>query len=294
MPTVTAGLSRPVALRRRSPLGRHSTHAARQFSQYIACACLNSLFAERQPGLLIVRESAGYGAIAALLAAVQCAKMHGDGLDAEINTWREGQPVIVSDGQQKFKALFRGVETLGAKRKIRLGVRKSGSLTVDISVAPYIARSVAPHTLLCDGSALSVWLKDRHLDPLVTLTGYGRRRFQQQECVLLLGPRHKLDDYFSRLRPFGTSASALLGAKYVGADMTHHDLDHETSDTPFIYACSDPETAWDLITKPPEHVSGWRVIVDGARAGRTLRASLQTSLEYARCPYLHHRRAPRT
>ena len=67
------------------------------------------------------------------------------------------QPVIVSDGQQKFKALFRGLETLGAKRKIRLGVRKSGSLTVDISVAPYIARSVAPHTLLCDGSALSVW-----------------------------------------------------------------------------------------------------------------------------------------
>jgi hypothetical protein len=130
---------------------------------------------------------------------------------------------------------------------------------------------------LCDGSTLSVWLKNRHLDPLVTLTGSGRRRLQQQECVLLLGPRHKLDDYFSCLRPFGTSASALLGAKYVGADMTHHDLDHETSDTPFIYACSDPETAWDLITKPPEHVSGWRVIVDGAKAGRTLRASLQTS-----------------
>jgi|SRR5713101_2214109 len=129
--------------------------------------------------------------------------MQGDGLDAEINTWREGQPVIVSDGQQKFKALFKGVEMLGGKRKIRLGVRKSGSLTVDISVAPYIARSVAPHTRLCDGSALSVWLKNRPLDPLVTLTGSGRRRLQQQECVLLLGPRHKLDDYFSCLRPFG-------------------------------------------------------------------------------------------
>ena len=114
--------------------------------------------------------------------------------------------------------------------------------------------------------------------------------------MLLLGPRHKLDDYFSRLRPFGTSASALLGAKYVGADMTHHDLDHETSDTPFIYACSDPETAWDLITKPPEHVSGWRVIADGAKAGRTLRASLRTSLEYAHVPIciigeLHEREA---
>ena len=57
-----------------------------RFSQYIACACLNSLFAERQPDLLIVRESAGYGGIAALFAAVQCVRMQGNDLDAEIGT----------------------------------------------------------------------------------------------------------------------------------------------------------------------------------------------------------------
>lgn len=270
------------------PLGR--------FGQYIACAFLNSLFGERQPALLIVRESAGYGAIAALFAAVQCARLQADELDAEIGTWRAGQPVIVSDGLKKFKASFIGIEMLGDKPKIRLGVRKSGSLTVDMSIAPYIASSDAPHKLLCDGSAFSVWLKNRHIDPLVTLTGFGRRKLYQQECVMLLGPRHKLDDYFSCLRPFGTSASALLGARYVSADLTQHDLDYETSDTPFIYACSDPATACDLITKPPAHVSRWRVIVDGARAGRTLRALLQTSPEYADVPIciigeLHEREA---
>src|SRR5271166_3975925 len=110
-----------------------------RFSQYIACACLNSLFAERQPDLLVVRESAGYAAIAALFAAVQCARMQGDGLDAEIGTWRDGQSLIISDGQHKFKTLFKGIEMLGGTPRIRLGVRKSGSLTVGMSVAPYIA-----------------------------------------------------------------------------------------------------------------------------------------------------------
>jgi hypothetical protein len=245
-----------------------------RFNQYFTCACLNSLFAERQPDLLIVRESAGSCAIAALFAALQCARMQSDCLEAEISAWREGQPVVISDGQQKFKALFKRVELLGGRPKVRLGVRKSGSLTVDMNVAPYIARSVIPHKQLCDGNALSVWLKNRHLDPLVMLTG-GRRRLQRQECVLLVGPRNKIDDYFSCLRPFGTSASALVGTRYVGTDSTHRDLGQGTSDTPFIYACSDTAIAWDLITKPPEHVSGWRVIVDGARAGRTLRTSLE-------------------
>jgi hypothetical protein len=267
-----------------------------RFCQYIVCACLNSLFAERRPDLLIVRESAGYGAIAALFAAVQCARVQGDGLDAEIGTWPEGQSVIIGDEQRNFKAVFKGVEMLGNRPRIRLGVGKSGSLTVDRRVAPYIARCDTPHKQLCDGGALSKWLKYRHVDPLVVLTGSGQRKSQRQECVLLLGPKHKLDDYFSCLRPFGTSASALLGAKYVDAHLEHHDLDHETSDTPFIYACSDPATAWDLIREPPEHVSGRRVIVDGARAGRALRASLQRSRDHASVPVciigeLHEREA---
>ena len=183
-----------------------------RFSQYIACAGLNSLFDERQPGLLIVRESAGYGAIVAICAAVQCAAMQGNGLDAEIGKWRKGQPVIISDGQQRFNALFKGVEMLGDKPKIRLGVRGSGSsLTVDTSNSLYMACASAPHKQLCDGSTLLVWLKNRHLDPLVTLTGSSRRKWQQQECVLLLGPRHKLDDYFSCLRPFGDRGSPAWG-----------------------------------------------------------------------------------
>lgn len=38
----------------------------------------------------------------------------------------------------------------------------------------------------------------------------------------------------------------------------------------FIYACSDPSVAIDLLQEPPEHVARWNVIVDGARLGRSL------------------------
>jgi hypothetical protein len=267
-----------------------------RFGQYFACACLNSLFAGRRPDLLIITDSAGYGAIAAFFAAVQCAKMQGNSLAAEIGSWPEGQPVTISDGQKKFALIFKGVETLGDKRKFRMGVRDSGTVTVDMNIAPFISRSAMPHTRLSDGAQLLRWLKYRHVDPLATLTGFERRRLYQQECVLLLGPRHKVDDYFSCLRPFETSASALLGAKYVDAHLDHHDLDHQTSDAPFIYTCSDPATAWDLIRERPEHVSGWRVIVDGAMTGRTLRDLLQSSRDHADVPVciigeLHEREA---
>jgi hypothetical protein len=266
------------------------------FSRYIACAGLNSLFSKDAPSLLILRESAGYAAVTAVLAAVNCACGQAEGLESEIGAFPVGQAVMVSDGRHHFKAQFAGIVRLEGKPKIRLGVRRNGSLTVPMNVAPYIARRPTAHKMLCDGSELSQWLKARHLDPLTALTGSGRRRLQRHECVLLVMPKNKLDDYFPGLRPFGMSAAALLGAKYVGADLVEHDLEHEPSDSPFIYACADPATAFALIKAPPQNVSSWRVIVDGARAGKVLRASLKASAEHADVPMcvlgeLHEREA---
>src|SRR5207248_358798 len=63
-----------------------------RFAQFVACACLNSLFAERQPDLLILRESAGYGVIAAFLAPVPSARMQRDGPGGDVRTLRADQP----------------------------------------------------------------------------------------------------------------------------------------------------------------------------------------------------------
>ena len=57
------------------------------------------------------------------------------------------------------------------------------------------------------------------------------------------------------------------------------DLSGSATDRPLIYACSDASTAFDLMSEPPEHVKHWRVIVDGARLGRSMHAALSTAGE---------------
>jgi hypothetical protein len=88
-----------------------------RFSQYVAGACLHSLFTEGQPALLVLRENAGFGVIAAFFAGVQCARIQGDSLEEEIGGWPINQPVIVSDGQEQFKALFKGLDEIGDRQK---------------------------------------------------------------------------------------------------------------------------------------------------------------------------------
>jgi hypothetical protein len=253
------------------------------YSQYVAGACLHQLFEAKGPSLLILRESAAYGLICGFMAAVQCARLHSDALEREIGSWAKGQQVIIGDGSEQFRAVFHSAGKLGNKDKIWLGVR-GGTITVDLAVKPYIARTTFKDKPLANGADILSWLKQRHLDPLVGLVGDGRRSLEQQECVLLLSPKNKIDTYFEDLRPFGVSVSALVGAKYVTSDQNVLNIGRQVSDTPFIYACSDPSTALDLIRNPPAHVSGWRVVVDGARHGRVLLSTLRGEADSSLMP----------
>ena len=256
-----------------------------RYSQYVACACLYSLFRQSQSSTLVLREVGAYGLIAALLTAVQCSRHQAERLEKSIGSWRVGQPIIISDGADKFKATYLGATSIAGSPRVRIGVDGPGTITMDPSICPYLASS-AEHSRLSTGKQIQSWFKDRHIDPLVHVTGVSRQIPKDQECILLLGPKQKLDRYLPHLQLLGSSPAALFGIKYVNSHFGVSDLPHSTTDTPFIYACSDADTAFDLIREPPGHVAKWSVIADGARLGRALSASLASEAEFAGQPIL--------
>ena len=250
-----------------------------RYSQYVACATLESLFRFEEPSLLVVREAAAYPCLSAFMAGIEAARRQARLLSEELAEWAVGEHVVVGDGTVTLKAVFQGEASVGKDLRFRLGVRDHGSLTVPLELAPYMAKAAAPHRILSTGNEVGEWLKARHLDPLVHLTGASRRRVKDQECILFLGPRHRLDEYINCLRPLGSNPAALLGVRYINSEGRTEDVRGTTTDTPCIYACADAETAYELARHPPAHVGRWRIIVDGAKAGRALYAALTSDGE---------------
>ena len=252
-----------------------------RFSQYVVGASLYSLFSADEPGLLVLRETGAYPVIAAVMAAIESARLGARVSERDLGL-NKGDPVTVSDGNQVFNATYQGKLNIGDRTLYRLGVRDRGTITVEEAILPYIARASLPHRLLSTGNSISVWKESRHIDPLKFLTGAKRIRPAQQESILFLGTKGKFDELVGGLKLLGTTAAALLGVRYV--DSHHHavDMTGSVADQPLIYACSDPSVAFDLVCAPPEHVRLWRVIVDGARLGRTLHAAITTAGKLAR------------
>lgn len=248
------------------------------YAQYVVCAALDSLRDDAPPAMLVVRETGPFPLLAAFFAAVGSAREEAK-LDRErMENWPAGQPVLISDGTAKFKAVFLGEELIGGSRRFRLAMDKSSTLTVPIDLAPYISAAKAPHARLSSGRDLGEWLKRRHADPLSNLTGATRRRDGDQTGVLLVGSRSKLDAFINAPRPLGSDIGALVGVKYVVVGR-YEPVGGTVTDTPYIYACSDADTAYDMIRNPPPHIRRWRVVTDGARLMRALYASLSTDGE---------------
>ncbi len=247
-----------------------------RYAQYVTCAALHTLFGP-SAGSLVLRDPGAFPLIAAIASGLELARLQVERFDDEMELWCDGDLVTISDGTDTFRALYGGSTRIGDRTRYRLHVRDSGTITVGEEVLPYIARSSRSYKRLSKGQDISVWLKDRHIDPLTNLTGTGRRRPQFQEAVLLVGPKWKLDEYLDCLRPVGCAPAALLGVRWVDGHQHMVDIGGSSTDRPLVYACSDAATACDLIAEPPSHVVAWKVIVDGARSGRTIHATLRTA-----------------
>ncbi|RZJ47201.1 MAG: hypothetical protein EON87_01780 [Brevundimonas sp.] len=248
------------------------------YAQYVVCAALDSLRDGAAPAMLVLRETGPFPLLAAFFAAVGSARAEAK-LDRErLEEWPAGQHVVISDGTSKFRAVFVGAVRIGGARRFQLAMDKDSTLTVPEDLAPYIAAAKTPHKRLSSGRELGEWMKHRHVDPLSNLTGSPRRRDGDQMGILLVGSRSKLDAFIAGPRPLGSDIGAAVGLKYVVGGR-FEPVGGTATDTPYIYACSDADTAYDMVRNPPPHIRGWRVVVDGARAMRALHASLTTDGE---------------
>lgn len=254
------------------PIVGQSIRPLDRYAQYIACVCLHYLF-DRKRSLLVVRNNSVHCIIAAVMAAIETMRRETDLTNLGLSGWSSSQAITISDGTRTFKAIFIRALEISGKKKFLLGVRGNGSITVDDSILPFIATATEPHKLLSPGNDILVWLKRRHPDPLIFMTGSSRRRLMQQECILLLSAKNKFDEYITSVRPLNASPAALFGLTYVSSQHEFENLSGTAVETSRIYVCSDVDVAADLIREPPEHVGAWRVIVDGARTGAALLAA---------------------
>lgn len=244
------------------------------FAQYVGCLCLDSLFGEKELTLIVLREVGAFPLLAALFASIEAARRQAAIERERLAEWRVGQHLIVSDAPSTFKVVYLGQVLVGAERRLQIGVDQNGRMSIPLSLSPYLSAARTPHKRLSGGRDVSVWLKNRHADPFLNLTGASRERAGEQECILLLGARARLDRFARGIRPLAGEMGAAVGLVYVDGEGGQESIAGTATDTPFIYACGDPDIAYELIRSPPPGVSGWRVIVDGARQMRALHASL--------------------
>lgn len=247
-----------------------------RFGRYVVCAALKTL-STFGAGTLVLREAGPYPIIAAVAAAVEAVSAQAHVFEEEMELWKLGCPVTIGDGTVIFHARWGGPVQGTVRPRYRLHVADKGTISVGEEVLPYLAHAPREWKRLANGTHILTWLKDRNIDGLIGLTGSGRRRPSHHEAVLLLTPRAKLDRYLSALSPQGLTPAALLGACWVDAQGRSHPLPGSATDRPLLYACGDVGAASDLLSDPPEHIDGWRVLVDGAGPGRTLHAALAAS-----------------
>lgn len=269
------------AMLRRWPFVASTGLAARgqpldRYAQYVSCATLFTLFGSTS-GVLVLRETGAFPMIASVAAGLEAARLQSENFAEELELWKDNDPVTISDGTTTFHAVFAGTTKIGGQKRYKLHVADSGTISVSTEILPYISRSSRRYKRLSQGRHILGWLKDRNVDSLTHLTGSGKRRPERYQAILLVGPRWKLDEYLNLITPFGATPPTLLGARWIDAQGNSVDLSGSATDRPLLYACADPSVASDLVADPPEYIASWRIVVDGARAGRTLHAALSTS-----------------
>ncbi len=245
-----------------------------RFTQY-ALGSANLMMENNGGGTLVLRDAATFSIPVAASTALQIA-CDEVGL-RESQEWPTGTMLTLSDGvRPTLRVRFAGRVRIGARRKVRLEVARSGYVHIDEDLECYLHIAPREYLRLSSGNDVSVWVRDLRVDPLSFLCG-GIQRAGSRTAVLLVAPRSLVDLYLPELYCRGQPFSALLGATWVKSSGEEELLASSVSDRPAIYACAAPETAFDLILEPPDNVISWKVIVHGGGAAARLRAALRSA-----------------
>ena len=266
-----------------------------RYSGYVVCATLQSLFGDQCHNMLIVPEAGPYPLIGTLAAGLQLLRDEASSDNELTNVPEIGTDVIIGDEHTKLRARYGGrCDQEILPNSHWLIVKSRARISIDQELLPYVTRSPKSHKALDTGNQISTWIQTRPPTPLEHFIK-GKRRFTTSgPGILLLSPKNKIDHYLPRVRPYGADIPSVLGMRYVSSTGRNSDVHGSATDLPSIFACSDPSTALELAKNKPEHISDWKIIVDGGQLAQQFWAGLSTaglSVNEPICTVgeLHHR-----
>ena len=255
-----------------------STAKLDRYSGYVVCATLQSLFGHQCHNMLIVPEAGPYPLIGTLAAGLQLLRDEASSDNELTNIPEIGADVIIGDEHTKLRAKYGGpCDQEMLPNSHWLIVKSRARISIDQELLPYVTRSPKSHKALDTGNHISTWINTRPPTPLEHFIK-GKRHFATRgPGILLLSPKNKIDHYLPRVRPYGADIPSVLGMRYVSSTGRNSDVRGSATDLPSIFACSDPSTALELARNKPEHVSDWKIIVDGGQLAHQFWAGLSTS-----------------
>ena len=239
-----------------------------RYSQYVLGSC-NQMIGDGG-GKVVLRDASSYATLAAISVGLMAGKDSDQRID-EIEKFPDGQPVILSAGhKRRLRVLYRGRSMIGAKEKIKLGVAGPGTLHLDDWASKYMFPSSGPHVRLSKGADVSIWAKEVRADALDFLSRSGGYQVADT-AVLLVAPRGKVESHLRSINCRGQPYASVFGASWITQSGAVEPLLGSLASHPLFFACSDAETAKDVLLDPPEGISSWAVVTDGGKqSGRLL------------------------
>ena len=251
-----------------------------RWCRYVVCAGLSTLLDDnRENNLLIMREVGPFGLFIAFFVALEIQRERSTEITERSLSFEIGQPLLLGDLDEPFKVNFGGVCDYAGVGHYWLLVKDNGKISVSEQILTLARSSPTEHIprQLSPGNDVSEWFKKGHAHPLTHSAGRHLPQGTKHQGVLLITQKKRMDEFLPHIKPRGLTVPVYFGMRYMTSKGTTIDQGNSATDHPFIYACSDVARAFELIRKPPEHISGWTVISDGAAPGRKLSAMLRTS-----------------
>ena len=239
-----------------------------RYSQYVLGSC--NQMVRGGGGRVVLRDASSYATLAAISVGLMAGNDSERPID-EIGRFHDGQPVFLSArNTERLRVLYRGRSKIGGKEKIKLEVADSGTLHLDDWTSKYMFPSSDPHFRLSKGAVVSSWAKEVRTDVLHFLSRSGGLQ-GADTAVLLVTPRGKVESHLGSISCRGQPYTSVFGASWITQSGAVEPLLGSLDCRPQFFACSDAETAKDVLLDPPEGIPTWVVVTDGDRQfGRLL------------------------
>lgn len=234
-----------------------------------------------KPATLVVNEAGPLAFIAATTLAMEVYSSGNSALGKSPSEFQEGEDLVFVDEKSALNVKFaRRVDYEGeTHHMVWVGNDdKKGMRAIPGEIMRLAVRASRPHERLCNELELSDWIKSYAPNPMRWIAS--RRSDELSRTgVLLVTQRKKIESFIEEILPFGQKVSATIGVRYWTNTGREEDLGQSKTQDPLVCCCSDPDTALTLILEPPNHISQWIVVCDGARFGLTISKNLASESE---------------